>query len=142
MRPIFSDKITIEPEDAYIAVLRFLDTYNEELQSDELMSLIGEMIQVGIAQSTYRLWLKTFRDVLIESGDLKEANDAKTILPDTITTRSIDIYRTLIGFLEKYNEDLQSDDLKYLIGKLTLIDGPQNAYKLWLEALKAVILEK
>lgn len=72
MKPILPDKITIGPEDVYIAVLRFLDKYNESLQSDELRSLVGEMIQVHIAQSTYRLWLETFREVLIESGALKE----------------------------------------------------------------------
>jgi hypothetical protein len=141
VKPILPDIITIEPEDAYIAVLNFLDTYNEELQSDELRSLVGEMIQVGIAQSTYRLWLETFREVLMKSGTLKEASDQKTILPDIITLHPVDAYKAIILFLERYNENLQADELKDLVNKLTLVDTNQSTYQLWLKTFKNALIQ-
>jgi hypothetical protein len=74
MRSILPNKITIEPEDPYIALLSFLETYNRDLQSEDINNLISEMVQVNLAQKTYRLWLETFKEVLIESGALKETD--------------------------------------------------------------------
>ena len=106
-----------------------------------LRSLVGEMIQVHIAQSTYRLWLETFREVLVESGALKEMDEIKTILPDEINIEPVDPYRAIIRFLDKYNENLQADELKSLVSNLTLVDITQSTYRLWLKTFREVLIE-
>ncbi len=135
MKHILPNKITIEPEDAYMAVLRFLDKYNEILKSDELRSLVGEMIQVHIAQSTYRLWLEIFIGVIITEETFKST------LPEKVTVRPKDVYGAIITFLKEYNDNLQSAELNDAAAGMIPIDQSNRIYVLWLETFKEILIE-
>lgn len=62
-------------------------------------------------------------------------------LKDLITIESCDLYIAMIYFLEKYNEDLQSQDIKDLLGELEQFHIAQWAFKEWQNILKATLIE-
>ena len=74
MSRILPEFITIEPVDVHLAIIRFLEKYNSDLQSPDINGLLGDLTQFHIAQGVHRMWLETFREVLIESGALKETD--------------------------------------------------------------------
>lgn len=72
MARILPEFIRIEPCRTYVALMRFLEEYNKNLQNEEINGLISEIQQPHLAQKTYKLWLETLREVLIEAGELKK----------------------------------------------------------------------
>lgn len=111
--------ILIEPCDMYIALMFFLENYNQSAESIDIKCLKSEIGQPHLAQGTYRLWLTTLRDVLLNFGLLeKNRNFNNRILPEYINIDSYKGYQAVMRFLENYNENLQSEDLRKLIKEM------------------------
>jgi len=145
MISISHDKITIDSIDAYVAVYKFLEKYNENIESPDLCGLMGDLTQVHLAQSVFRMWLETLREVLVETGSLealqKTADDSLQIVPNKITIKVDEIYGALMIFLRKYNENLQSKDINRVINEIAQGRNSLRAYNMWTYSFKEALVE-
>lgn len=111
--------ISVEPCDMYVAIISFLEKYNEDMRSEDIICLKSEMGQPHLAQRTYYLWLVSFKKVLLTFRLLdKESDLSKNILPEFVKTNADYMYQAIVEFLENYNENLQSNDIQSLIIKM------------------------
>ncbi len=131
--------------DAYIAAHKFLEKYNENIESPDMRGLMGDLTQVHLAQRVFRMWLETLREVLVETGSLeaveKTADDSLQIIPNKITIKVDDIYRALLIFLRKYNENLQSQDINRVIGEIAQGRNSLRTYNMWIYSFKEALVE-
>jgi|GEM_PF-3894205 len=127
LKPLF-----IEPCDMYVAIIDFLGKYNKNSHSIDITCLKSEMSQPHLAQGTYRLWLTTLRETLSKFGFLEEdINAEQRILPEYIKIDPYHAYQAVINFLNKYNENLQSVDIRNLVTKMQDSEHFLAAWKDW-----------
>src|ERR1700734_2837145 len=105
----------------HIAAIRFIEKYNEPIQSVDLNCLLSEIGQPYLVRSTWLDWELAFQEVLVALGKFKKTDFKvqrdwlEDILPEVIQISSAEIYAIIIRFLENYNCSLQSTDINNLI---------------------------
>ena len=79
MKSIIPKNIRATSLEAYIAMIRFLEEYNKDLQSPDINSLLGDMsldtfgyMEQSADPSAWISWEKNLQEVFIEAGALKK----------------------------------------------------------------------
>jgi hypothetical protein len=76
---IVPNTISIRAGDLYKALQAFLKKYNENLQSEDINTLIGEISQFQNAQRTYGIWIYSCKEALVEAAIYAEMSDSSVL---------------------------------------------------------------